>query len=183
MARERWQPPPMKPSTPPESAKKDSPKVTVDENIVRKMLKVNPTLRQGRTTHQVKKSLERGDSLMGDSAQKAAPSAGSSEPVANTKLPSGAAELRDAVGFFLRSKLDALNAKEADIEARRKALADELESERSTLRHQVQSFLGLLDQSALAQHGPAALAEHAKALAKVGFDTAAAIDAARRGKK
>lgn len=182
MARERWQPPPMKSPAPPESAKKDSPKVTVDENVVRKMLKVNPTLRQGRTTHQVKKSLERGDSLMGESAKGSA-GVSSPEPARPANLPSGAAELRDAVGFFLRSKLDALNAREADIEARRKALADELEAARAALRDQVQSFLGLLDQSALAQHGPAALAEHAKALSKVGFDTAAAIEAARRGKK
>jgi hypothetical protein len=180
MAKERWQPPAMKtPAAEKQGASKPAgPKVTVDENVVRKMLKVNPTLRQGRTTSQVKKSLERGETLTGQPATDSAKPAASASP-----LPPGAGELRDTMTFFLRGKLDAFTAKEAEIEERRRALEAELESTRATLRGQVQTFLGLLDQQTLAKHGPAALAEHAKALSKLGLDTNALVEAARRGGK
>lgn len=182
MAKERWQPPPMKATS---SAKQDGTpsdkgqaKVTVDENVVRKMLKVNPALRQGRTTSQVKKSFERGEPLM----SKAGTPAATATEQPRGALPAGASELRDTVSFFLRSKLEALGTKEAEIEARRKALDAELEAAKSTLRDQVKSFLGLLDQSALAQHGAAALAEHTQSLKRVGLDANSLIDAARRAK-
>ena len=201
MGRERWQPPPMKQPASPESAKPDStPKVTVDENVVRKMLKVNPTLRQGRTTSQVKKSLERGEAITtkasandasGSGTSSDATSASSARNAASStasarnsaKLPSGAAELRDTVTFFLRSKLEALTTKESDIAARRAALDAELAATQSTMRDQVRSFLALLDQSTLAQHGPAALADHTKDLARIGLDAKSLIDEARRGAK
>ncbi|MBC7792262.1 MAG: hypothetical protein H7Z43_01020 [Clostridia bacterium] len=188
MARERWSPPPMKPTADPSAQKDQDRKLTVDENIVRKMLKVNPTLRQGRTTSQVKKSLEQGDSLTGAksgaSANRTGADASSAlEATRSGSLPISAAELRDTVTFFLRSKLEALTATEAEIANRRVALDAELESAQTTLRYQVRSFLGLLDQTTLAQHGPAALADHAKNLARVGIDTKTLIEDVRRGVK
>jgi hypothetical protein len=181
MAKERWQPPAMKTSTAEKhaSAKAAIPKVTVDENVVRKMLKVNPTLRQGRTTSQVKKSLERGDSLMGATV----PAASTAKAQRGAPLPAGAAELRDTMTFFVHGKLECLSAKEAEVEERRKALDAELESARASVRQQVTAFLGLLDQETLAKHGPTALAEHAKSLAKLGLDTTTLVDQARRGGK
>jgi hypothetical protein len=178
MAKERWQPPAMKtPAAEKQgSSKPGTPKVTVDENVVRKMLKVNPTLRQGRTTSQVKKSLERGETLTGQATAESVKAPGA-------PLPAGAGELRDTMTFFLRGKIDAFSAKEAEIEERRKAMDAELEAARLTVRQHVQTFLGLLDQETLAKHGPAALAEHAKSLAKIGLDASSVVDAARRGGK
>ena len=186
MAKERWQPPAMKPAADKQtSSKTATPRVTVDENVVRKMLKVNPTLRQGRTTSQVKRSIERGDTLTGKPAL-GAPEALVTKPtgsISGASLPAGASELRDTMTFFLRGKLDGLSAKEAEIEERRKALNAELDAARVTVRQQVTAFLSLLDQETLARHGPAALAEHAKALAKLGLDTNTLVDNARRGGK
>ena len=187
MAKERWQPPAMKPAVDKQaSSKAATPRVTVDENVVRKMLKVNPTLRQGRTTSQVKRSIERGDTLTGKPALGApeasnASGVGPSSSTGGASLPAGASELRDTMTFFLRGKLDGLSAKEVEIQERRKALDAELDAARVTVRQQVTAFLGLLDQETLAKHGPAALAEHAKALAKLGLDTNTVVDNARRG--
>lgn len=183
MAKERWQPPPMKPSSPAKqggsASDKGEAKVTVDENVVRKMLKVNPALRQGRTTGQVKKSFERGEPLLGKSGSVPA----SPTTTGRATQPAGTSELRDTVTFFLRGKLEGLSAKEAEIEERRKALDAELDAAKSTLREQVKAFFALLDQSALAQHGAAALAEHTQGLKRVGLDPVTLVEAARRSKK
>ncbi|MEO1174953.1 MAG: hypothetical protein AAFX94_23300, partial [Myxococcota bacterium] len=67
----RWQPPPMGPKKTAEEEPAGA--VKVDEQVVRNVLKVNPELRDGRTTFQVKKALERGEGLTPAAPASAAP--------------------------------------------------------------------------------------------------------------
>ncbi|MBI3178409.1 MAG: hypothetical protein HYZ27_02035 [Deltaproteobacteria bacterium] len=169
MSQRRWQPPPME--TPAEA----KPKVTVDEQVVRKMLKVNPELRKGRTTYQVKKSLEQG-APVAQSPAEAAP--GSATPP--TSDASG--QLQDAVDFFVRGKMGELKSKRAEILARRKALDADEQQLAATYREQVVSFVSLLDASTVERHGRAALAKHAEFLGEVGLTPAALVDLLRKNR-
>lgn len=162
MAR-RFQPPPMEPQ--------DEDKVTVDEQVVRKMLKVNPELRKGRTTFQVKKALEKGEPVGGD--ERAAP-----EAPANEKRSDGH-ELAETVDFFVSGKATKLDATLADIDARRRALEAEEQRARAEMAEQVVSFVALLDDGAIAAHGKKALSRHADFLAQLGLTPASLLDKAR----
>lgn len=147
----RWQPPSMK----------QAPKVKVDEQVVRKMLKVNPALRAGRTTGQVKRALESGQPLLSQPAQPA-PSA----PAADV-----AGQLRDTVRFFVSGKAEGFAALSRDIEARKKALDDELAAARAALREQLVAFVKLLDRDMV-------LANEAL-LRELGLDAKVIADAVR----
>jgi hypothetical protein len=157
--RRRWQPPPM------DSEPSSSNKVRLDEKVVRKALQVNPALRQGRTTNQVKRDLE-----AGKSSPPAAPA-----PSRN--------ELDDTLAFFVRGKADALAERLAAIAERRKALdAEELAAKREA-RDALASFVGLLDEAAVALHGAAALAKHEGFLARLELTPTALLDAVAKGRK
>jgi len=156
----RWQPPPMKSA--------EVTKVTIDERVVRKMLRVNPELRRGRTTFQVKRALEQGEPLRGDDE-----SAGAQEA-----RPAGS-ELKEAVGFFVSGKADKLRAKLADIDLRRRALEAEEQRVRVDMGEQVVAFVGLLDDGTVAVHGNRVLSSHADFLAQVGLTPAALLNKAR----
>ncbi len=165
MSQRRWQPPPME--TPAEA----KPKITVDEQVVRKMLKVNPELRKGRTTYQVKKALEQGGTVA------------SAEPQASPAAKSdGGGQLQDALDFFVRGKSSELQSKRAGLAARRQALDLEEQQLAATFREQVVSFVGLLDQGAVERHGRVALAKHAGFLSEVGLTPAALLDLSRKPK-
>lgn len=162
MTKQRWQPPPMNPS--PVRGDGGS-RIKVDEQVVRNMLRVNPALRLGRTTFQVKSALERGEPV-GVTAKTVAPS--QEAPVIGTGA-SASGELRDAVSFFLRGKLEQLRAQLAEIEAQRRQLAAREQEARSAAREQVLTFAGLLDVQAVAHQGAAAFGEHAASLAMIGL--------------
>lgn len=123
-----------------------TPKVRVDEQVVRKILKVNPALRAGRTTAQVKGSLERGEPLVvpTQAAPAQAPAGATSRDTAQ--------QLRETIAFFLGGKAEALAAT------------------KSSLREQVLSFVSLLDRRALDAHGLSILAEHSAVLRELGLD-------------
>ncbi len=167
MADRRWQPPPLAPDS-----GQGEPKVTVDEKVVRKMLKVNPDLRKGRTTAQVKRALESGEAVGGAPEAKAASAA-----------PQGQSELEDTLGFFLRGKADKLRDDLAAIEHKRRALAEEEARLKAQLREQLAGFLSLLDAKAVDAKGAAALAKHAELLKVVGLTPQQLLEAARRGRR
>ncbi len=147
-------------------------KVKVDEQVVRKMLKVNPALRAGRTTAQVKKSLERGEPLV--TRETAAPAA----PVTDV-----ASQLEGALRFFLSGKAEAFSAKRQDIEAKKKALDDELASARVMLRQQVVGFVALLDRGTVESNQAAlavAVAEQSTLLRELGLDAKIIAEAVRK---
>ena len=172
MNERRWQPPPMEPE------KKS--KVTVDEKVVRKMLVVNPTLRKGRTTFQVKKALERGEGIVAREAPSdVALSSGSSTPA----TASLSRELGDTIDFFVRGKAERWKEKLAAFAAERKAVDEAQEQARTELRGQIESFISLLDDKAVAVAGRAALAKHAVLLKELGLTPQSLLDAARKGKR
>jgi hypothetical protein len=159
----RWQPPPMNPPPRPEAVSTP----TVDEKVVRKILQVNPTLRQGRTTAQVKKALERGEPAV---------------PAGAAKGPVAAGELEDAMGFFLRGKSERLRDGLAGIAARRRALEQEEAELRTQLREQLAAFVSLLDAAAVDTHGARVLAKHHDFLGALSLTPASVLELARRGR-
>ncbi len=162
--RRRWQPPPMD-SEPPSS------KVRLDEKVVRKALQVNPALRAGRTTGQVKRDLEAGQAVRTE------PSAA---PVASGSSKS---ELDDTLGFFIRGKSEALASRLGEIAERKKALDAEEAAAKKELRDQLASFVALLDEATVAMHGVGALSKHKDFLAKLDVTPASLLEAARKGRK
>ncbi|MEE8408259.1 MAG: hypothetical protein V3T05_01515 [Myxococcota bacterium] len=174
MSRGRWRPPPMD-----EKPAEAEPKVKVDEQVVRKMLKVNPDMRQGRTTFQVKKSLERGEPIgTASSSEPAAAPAVQSGPASAAQSGSGK-ELQDTIDFFVRGKTAALDEKLDAVSARRQALDDEEKTLRDEMAKQLVSFVSLLDDKTVATHGRSALAKHSALLAKVGLDVALLLGKAK----
>jgi hypothetical protein len=177
MSEKRWQPPPMA------GAQKDgAPTPKVDEKVVRKMLQVNPGMRQGRSTMQVKKALEQGAAIsVQDGASAAAPAATGKD--ARPHAAGVAGELDDAMGFFLRGKAEAFRAALGDLLARRRALDEEEARTKKQLRDQIGGFVSLLDAKAVEAHGAAALAKHGELMRLLGVTPAELLDAARRGRK
>ena len=176
MSKQRWQPPTL--NKPAAEGSNEPAKVKVDEQVVRKMLKVNPALRAGRTTAQVKKSLERGEPLVKREA--AAPATPASPATSDT-----AGQLRDTIRFFLAGKEHAFAGKRQDIEARKKALDDELVAARATLREQVVGFVSLLDRGTVAANEAAlaaAFAEHGALLRELGLDAKIIAEVVRKGR-
>ncbi len=177
MVERRWQPPPMHPA-PGQGSTTAGPQVTVDEKVVRKMLQVNPVMRQGRTTFQVKKAIEAGGALTGGSAKES-----TVPPAREEGAPKAAGELAETLGFFLRGKSDSLVATLADIGARRRALDVEEENARQAVREQVVGFVTLLDAAVVDKHGPAALALFADVLRQIDLSPSQLIEAVRRARK
>lgn len=162
----------MEPPTPADKAK---PKV--DEQVVRKMLKVNPAMRNGRTTQQVKRALERGESLVAPENPEVPTPAASNDP---------ARELEHTLAFFLRSKAEALGRTLADLEAQRCKLVLQEQRERAMRRAEIIAFVALLDRDTVARHGAHALATQSAALATLGLTTGELLDAVEhnhRGKR
>jgi hypothetical protein len=162
--RRRWRPPPMK-------NEEADPKVRLDEKVVRKMLQVNPAMRGGRTTAQVKRDLEGGGGAV---VEKPA----SAVPVTSTK-----AELDDALAFFIRGKAEKLSAELAAVAEKKKALDEEEAAAKRVVKEQLASFIALLDEGAVAMHGVTALSKHKELLAKLDLTPAALLDAARKARK
>ena len=177
MTERRWQPPPMEPKDDGKG------KVTVDEKVVRKMLTVNPSMRKGRTTFQVKKALERGESVSAKQSG-AAPRADAPAVAAKGAGPAPAGrELEDTIDFFVRGKSERWAEKRAELAAQRQAI-DEAESvARVELGGQLTSFVALLDDRAVAASGRAALAKHAGFLSELGLSVQALLEASQRGKR
>ena len=172
----RWQPPSLQPKV--EAASK----VTVDEKVVRKMLAVNPSMRKGRTTFQVKKALERGESIAATESTAAVvvptTALSSANPASDIRR-----ELAETIGFFVRGKKERWQAKLADLAAQRHAVNEAQEQARTELSGQLISFVVLLDSEALASAGRGALAEHAEFLGELGLTAASLLDAAIKGKR
>jgi len=174
MAEHRWQPPPMNPSQ--TATNEPEPKVRVDEKVVRKMLQVNPGMRKGRTTVQVKKALEQGSAL-------GSVDSNSDRDNARPGGPSAAHEFEETVGYFVRGKGAELRAKLADLETKRRGLDDEERALKQALRDQVMAFVAMLDAQAVATFGSGALAKHAEALRALGTSPADVLDCARRARR
>ncbi|MEK7705298.1 MAG: hypothetical protein AAB426_10090 [Myxococcota bacterium] len=166
MTSRRWQPPPLEVATP-----AAQPTPTVDEQVVRKMLKVNPDMRKGRTTQQVKRALERGEAIGGAPAQPATSVLAASDP---------ARELAETLGFFLRGKTEALRRALADIDARRRELVAQEQRERAMRRAEIVAFVHLLDRDAIARHGATALGGHAALLGELGVTPRELLEDVRR---
>jgi len=163
MAQRRWQPPPMQ-----QKSDKPESKLSVDERVVRKMLKVNPDMRKGRTTFQVKKALEGGEAV---GAKQATPATTGSPPAA----PAGkstSTELQETIDFFVRGKSERLQALLNEVAEQRKSVDQHEQQGKAELAQQLQSFIKLLDEKAVATHGRSALAKHASFLKQLGLTPA-----------
>lgn len=175
MSKQRWTPPAMNPG--PKADTQES-KVKVDEQVVRKMLKVNPALRAGRTTGQVKKALESGEPLI---KRREVVEVTPAKAVADDT----AVQLRDTIRFFVSGKADAYAATRQSIEERRRALDAELVAARAALREQIVSFVKLLDRGTVAANEAAltaAFADQAALLRELGLDVKAIAEAARKNR-
>jgi len=156
-----------------------SAKVTVDEKVVRKMLAVNPAMRRGRTTQQVKRAFETGEGV--DTKTETTPA--QTTPASGAVVGSAGRELDDTIGFFVRGKADVLKAQLEELAARRKAIEAEEKQAKMTMREQMVAFLALLDGKEVDAHGPAALAKHAAFLAQLELTPTALLDQARKGRR
>ncbi|OGQ90037.1 MAG: hypothetical protein A2289_13645 [Deltaproteobacteria bacterium RIFOXYA12_FULL_58_15] len=177
----RWQPPPMNDQQP-AGAKK----LIVDEQVVRKMLQVNPALRKGRTTFQVKKAIERGDGLTREDSRTAtseAPRTFGQADARDVAPRSDAQELVETIDFFVRGKADKLKAGLDEIDARRRQLDAEEAQVRAKHCDQLISFFSLLDDGAVALNGKKALAKHSDFLAKVGLTSSTLLERINRTRK
>jgi len=169
----RWQPPPMNEP----GADAGAPQVKVDEKVVRKMLQVNPAMRAGRTTFQVKRDLEGGQAVTtaSERATTAAPRAASAAAPA-----SGRTELDETLGFFLRGKEESFNQRLDELAARRRELESEEHAVRQALAAELAKFVSMLDDKVVALHGVAALSHHKSLLERLGVTPAQLLQEARR---
>ena len=172
MSKRSWQPPPMTPAAPAEPAAA----VKVDEQVVRNVLAMNPDLRDGRTTFQVKKALERGEALSAKEAT--APTA---RPVAANSDTDQARKLSETLDFFLTSKGRELGGVLDEIAARRRLLNEEEQRARAEMRQTLVDFARMLDPGVLAVHGREALQAHREILSCLGMTAADLLDLVKRG--
>jgi hypothetical protein len=149
-----------------------STKTKVDEKVVRTLLRVNPDLRRGRTTGQIKRALEAGESLAFGVVNKSA-----GRPAVLSS------ELADTIGFFLRGKAERLRADLESIAARRRALDEEAARLGHDTREQLARFVGLLDGREVDEKGPAALAEHRDLLKAVGLTPTQLLELAKKARR
>lgn len=190
MAKRRWQPPPMNTPT-----KRDEPDtgMRVDEQVVRRVLKVNPDLREGRTTLQVKKALERGESLHGGASGGGASGSSSGSGLgrqaassASAARPSNAVsarQLSETLDFFMTSKGRELSGQLDEIAARRQTLEEEERQLRAEVRQKLIDFVAMLDAGVLALHGREALQAHRELLARVGMTASELLNAVKGGSR
>lgn len=175
----RWRPPPMA-QEPPADAPAPAKKVTVDEGVVRKMLQINPDLRDGRTTFQVKKDMESGQVVRTDGRRSNGELRSTPTSSAGGGGSTNKSELEDALSFFMKGKTQDLEAKRADIQARRRQLEEEERALREGLLQDVAKFLRMLDPTVVATHGVTALSKHKAILDQAGITPAQVLEAVRK---
>lgn len=186
----RWRPPPMNEGSAgsagaPSSGSSATPKLTVDEKVVRKMLQVNPALRDGRTTAQVKRDIESGQAVPAAGRRPTgAPSMDAPSPASSatpaTNGPRG--ELDETLGLFMRGKAMDLQGRLDDIAGRRKQLEVEEQQVRATFCDELARFVAMLDPTVVATHGVAALSRHKAVLERFGVTPAEVLEAVRRAR-
>lgn len=175
MSKRRWQPPPL--NTTSESEPKKS-KVRLDEQVVRRVLEVNPNLRDGRTTLQVKKALESGQSL-GRSPERATPA-----PEGGRRAPlreSSSRQLGETLDFFLTREGRELASRFEELAARKRSLEDEERALQRDARQRLVDFIAMLDPAVLARHGQDALEPHRQLLNTIGLSSAELLSAVKGG--
>ncbi|MCK5689843.1 hypothetical protein KAI87_11265 [Myxococcota bacterium] len=155
--RRRWQAPAMN------TAAGQNRKTQIDEAVVRKMLRVNPAIRAGRSTMEVKVALEGGASLI----SQAAPQTIQPNFLATHSAESGH-ELHDALNFFVSNKERRFVAALDELEAKRRQLDESLRILKGRAAGEVVAFLALLDADTLHRDGAAALAPHTEYLNLLG---------------
>lgn len=144
------------------------PRLCVDERIVRKILRVNPAMRQGRTTGEVKEALDNGESLLRPVDQRTIlPGL----KAADLCSPAGAEPpnryFEDALAFFLSGQKQHLNTILDDISERRAALEAEEQQAKATARSRVLAFVSMLDATLISSHIATALASQTDFLAQL----------------
>lgn len=176
----RWQPPPMNDQPRGEA----SPKVTVDEKVVRKMLQVNPELRDGRTTFQVKRDMEQGQVVRTDGRRSSGSVTSRNAPPGSplASAPSGGTrqELDETLSFFIKSKRDALEKRLGELAAQRQALEQEEKTIRDSFAGDLAKFLAMLDPTIVAMHGVRALSAHQELLGLVGVTPSQLLETVRK---
>lgn len=138
----------------------------VDEAVVRNVLKVNPTLRKGRTTVEVKRALEAGEAF---SAHQPLPGPKSAQDCA-APLVGSAGQLSDAFSLFLSGRMQRLDVALGTVAERRRQLEAEEEALRKEAIEQLVTFASMLDSNLLRTHGAAALGAHRDLLERFGLE-------------
>ncbi len=157
----RWQPPAMS-DTAAKADDKRPTQVTVDEQMVRKMLVINPSMRAGRTTFQVKRDIENGGAVVPSAHPKDAPQVDDFEAAEEN--------LSQTLDFFINTKLNKARTTLRDIEERRRALDAEAQNTKQGVINDLAQFLGLLDQAVVQQQGRQALAQHVQDFKAAGIE-------------
>ncbi len=162
-----------------------APAVTVDEKVVRKMLQINPALRDGRTTFQVKKDLEHGQAVHTDDgpATGPVPASPQREAAAGTSpaRSNGArGDLEETVSFFIKGRAEDFESALNDIAERRRALDAEEQQAAGELSDQLARFLAMLDETIVAMHGVSVLSRHGELLGRLGLDPAKVLEMTRQ---
>ncbi len=171
----RWRPPPMNEA----AGESKTPKVTLDEKVVRKMLQINPAMRDGRTTFQVKKDMEGGQAVRVD---KEAPVSSSATPTATPAVSGTKSDLDETIGFFMKGKGAEVQEQLSDLGARRAALEAQEQDLRAQFTADVAKFLSMLDPKIVAMHGVTALSLHKDLLTQLGLTPAAVLEAVRKSR-
>jgi len=128
-------------------------RIRVDEQVVRKMLQVNPGLRQGRTTAEIKRTLEAGGSFH-----------------ARDEAKVDAADATQGVlAAFLAQKSRQLADDLEAIEHRRAALAAQAQQVRNRQREELLSFARLLRPGTLSEGAVKSIRRHGALLTSVGL--------------
>lgn len=181
----RWRPPPMSETgSQPETG---TPKITLDEKVVRKMLQVNPAMRDGRTTFQVKRDMEGGQPVRahdGPSTRRAPFAAHSvAPPTSGAPKSSGAkGELEETIGFFIKGKAAGFGRELAVIDDQRRALDAEEQEIKAKLQRQMASFISMLDEKVIAMHAVSVLSRHLDFLGQLGLTPAQLLEMARKAR-
>lgn len=135
----------------------------IDERFLECTLEVNPQLRAGRSTAEVKAQL-----LAEARARHAS----------TTPTGAPALDLSVIVDGFLQSQMQGFEQAKSDIAQRHAALDAELQAHQAALFQKVQTFLRMLDANTLKAIGPNALAKHRKLLAELKVSASQLFDQA-----
>jgi len=182
--RPRWQPPALHSPEP-------EPLVRVDEAMVRRMLKINPGARAGRSTQKIKQALERGDALTPTAAtlpsrtSSVSPLQVANEPKA---IPSPKAALQQALNCFVGGQFAALTPQLKTIDQKITALQYEKRALHATAVNDLVNFIALLtpeNSNAPAQSTQSlqkVISTHPTFLQLINVDAATIVDQVARTK-
>ncbi len=154
--------------------------VELMEHLVKKSLDINPNLRGGRDTQEILKGLRKEAVSKSAVGKAAADSSDVAEPTAAEKKAKLAARRRSTIEFFFEQKAEEFGAASREVNARRRALEDELKKLQATTVDEMVDFLSLLAGGAESAEAREVMRSYRKFLKELGASDAEIVQAAKR---